>query len=157
MPAQTVSTPYLRRPNLEPSDFLIGQKQNESRYVPTSLVPSEIEGSIFTDRIEFVFRYINPESPSAKKFRHKNIELELGRATKKILQISLSFEPNYSHLMSAIEEAKKTVELARVDVDRPSIRKSYNIIINFLEQAERDFRTNMRSELEDMFRQKPTS
>jgi hypothetical protein len=153
---QTQSTPYLRRSNLQPSDFLIGQKQNETRYVPSSLVPTEIEGEINRDEVDFFFRYISPESASSRKFRNRNVELQLGRSTKKILQISVSFEPNYPALISAIEQAIKTVKLAKSDVNRLSIQKSYTIIVDFLETAKRDFITNMKQDLEEMFRQKPS-
>jgi len=155
MPAQAVATPYLRRPHLRQSDFLIGEKPNESRYVPSSLVPTEIEGNIHPTRLNIIFRYITPESPSSKKFRHRNAQLELGRSTKKILQVSIVFEPNHNSLIRAIDEAIKAIKLAKAGVTRPSLQKSYNIISEFLEQARTDFLTDMRRELEEMFRQAP--
>ncbi|HKR22186.1 MAG TPA: hypothetical protein VJS17_06295 [Pyrinomonadaceae bacterium] len=103
--------------------------------------------------MEFTFRYITPESPSPKKFRHRNAELELGRSTKKILQVSIDFEPNHNSLIRAIEEAIKAIKLAKADVTRPSMQKSYNIISDFLEQARTDFHTDMKRQLEEMFRQ----
>ncbi|HEY6243074.1 MAG TPA: hypothetical protein VIX17_03970 [Pyrinomonadaceae bacterium] len=154
MPAQTLSTPYQQRPNLQLHDFLIGQKQNEKRYVPLTLVPKEIEGKIFTDRLELTFAYIASESASPRKFRNGDVELDLGRSTQKILAISVSFEPNYRGLLVAIEKVIKSVKLARASIDRESIQKSYNLITEFLEQAKRDFSTYMKDDLEKMFREK---
>jgi hypothetical protein len=147
--------PYSQRPNLQPSDFLIGQKQNESRYVPSSLVPIEISGEIFRDHAQIIFKYTTSENPSSKKFKHANVELDLGRSTQKILTVSLSFEPTHRSLISAIDEATKTIDLAKSLLSRPSIRKSYDLGIDFLRKAKRDFNTHMKRELEEMFRQKP--
>lgn len=152
MPVQSLSTPYLRRPHLRPADILISQNQNESRFVPSSLVPTEIVGEISLDALDLTFKYISPESPDPKRFRNGNVELEIGRSTKKILRISLLFESNHAALISAIEQAIKTVKLARSTIDRPSIQKSYNVIANILLTAKRDFSTDMKRDLEEMFR-----
>lgn len=155
MPTQTLSTPYLRRPNLQHSDYLISQRHNEMRYVPSSLVPSEIEGNIYTDRLVLVFRYITAESALEKKFRRGNVELELGKYTKKILAISLSFKPKQSSLLAAIDEAVKTVRIAGGMLDRTSIQKSYSLIVDFLNHTKEDLNTpSMKRTLENQFRHK---
>lgn len=152
MPVQSLSTPYLRRPHLRPADVLISQKQNESRFVPSSLVPMEIVGAISLDALDLTFKYMSSENPDPKRFRNGNIELEIGRSTKKILRIFLSFEPNHAALISAMDQAIKTVKIARSAIDRPSIQKSYNVITDILLTAKRDFATDMKQGLEEMFR-----
>lgn len=153
MPAQTLSTPYLRRSSFEPSDFLIGQKENEVRYVPSSLVPSEIVGNIYSDRLDLIFRYMSEESPLEKKFRRGDVEIEIGKYTQKILSISLSFKPRQSSLMASIDEAIKAVKAASTAIDRRSIQKSYSLILDVLDDVKRDFKSpQMKQDLELQFR-----
>jgi len=112
----------------------------------------EIVGAISLDALDLTFKYMSSENPDPKRFRNGNIELEIGRSTKKILRIFLSFEPNHAALISAMDQAIKTVKIARSAIDRPSIQKSYNVITDILLTAKRDFATDMKQGLEEMFR-----
>ena len=148
----TATKEYIRRPTLTRNELLIDEKENETRYVPSSLVPSEIVGTIYRNKLKLEFKYISPESSGKKLFPLKDVEIELGKFTEKILAISVSFEPTYENLLDSFDVAAKAIRKARVGLPRASAQKSYDLISSFLAQAKEDFRTEKkRSELNSLF------
>lgn len=151
MALQTLTKPkYTHRPQFTPDDFLISKKGNESRYVPASLVPENIVGDIFPNRVIFYFAYSVPETSSVSK-TFDNTEIATGKYTGKILSITLSFQPDFASLMAAFENARTAIRKAKAFTQKNSIQKSYEIIANFLNQAQREFSTEMRVDIERMF------
>jgi hypothetical protein len=147
MPA--LAKAYVQRPTLRPTDFLIGERAHETRYVPSSLVPAEIVGTIYPNKLQLDFRYISFESPAAKKFSLDDVEIVLGKFTGKILTIIISFEPNYEKLVASFDVAAHAVRKARAKLEKESTQKSYDLISYFLSQAKLDFQSEkMKKELE---------
>jgi len=151
MSIQTTIRPYVRRPQFKPNDFLISQKPNEVRYLPSTLVPIEIVGDISPNRIDFHFKYSGLESPHVRKFPKEGVEITVGKYTNKVLGISLSFEPTYADLISSVDLGVTAVKKARAFLVKDSVQKSYDLIVDFLSQAKKDFGTNAKNALEDMF------
>lgn len=150
MPA--LATSYVQRPSLRPHDFLIDQRGNEARYVPSTLVPLEISGDVYLNRLELRFRYITSESSASRKFSSGQAEVEVGKFTQKILGISLTFDANYESVLASFDIAAKYVRKLRASLQKPSIQKSYEFVAEFLEQAKNDFKNpKMKHDLERMF------
>lgn len=150
MPALAKS--YVQRPSLKPHDYLIDQRPNEARYVPSSLVPTEVVGDVRPTRLELRFRYITSESPSPRKIQVREVEVEVGKFTQKVLMISVTFAPNYESLLASFDEAAKALRKTRASLAKPSIQKSYDLIAEFLEIAKSDFKgKKMKQDLESIF------
>ena len=146
-----LAKPYIQRPTLKPSDILIGERDHESRYVPSSLVPTEIVGTIYRNKLQLDFKYISNES-AGKKVSDDKIEIETGKFTGKILAISISFEPHYENVISSFDAASKIVRNARTRLTKQSTHKSYDLILEFLAKAKSDFQSEkMKTELEALF------
>lgn len=142
------------RPEYAANDLLIYKNRYQSRYVPTSLVPDEINLKIGTNSATFVFSYsVSEIAAPERKQTNSNVGVTVGKHTSKLLMVSIDFQDaNFDSLLMGISEAILVLGRTRNVIARDSIRKSYDIIIRFLYKAKSDIAA-MREKIMDAFKQ----
>ena len=136
MALQTLARQYTHRPRFTPDELVISKSQHETRYIPSMLLPNEIELTIDDKLVGIEFRYgVSETSEAVPKAMKPNVRIITGRETGQILHIYADFaRGDFDQLLATFNDIILALKYLRGTVWRETVRRSYDKLIDFINQ-----------------------
>ena len=131
----------LRPTFTEKHTSIVSKRKNERRFVPSALVPHTVEIAVQSEGCTIVFEYTIDELKDRTITSCPDVSVTLGRYTKKVLLITLSYA-NIAELPRLLLEAEEVIVRLQRDDNRESLNRNYSLISELLRDVAQKYQTD---------------